>query len=1143
MPQSFKQFSGFMNTDDSDEVIPSIHHRIGYNGRFRGNGSNRRFEGVEGTTLLPNNYLPAIGNNECNGAIFDNIKQRVIWFNQNTEGYDAVFVLDLKTKIINYYLLSFTNSTTNILNFDLNYPIASINIIYATDDIGDTLCWTDRNNRPQKLNLKQATDNIYGSDWSSDFLTVARQPPLISPSCRYMNDSTVTINNLRKTLYEFRYRYIYRDSTKSTYSPYSKLFAPLNPDSLAVDKDGTKNNRIDVTIQTGHADCISIEITARLVIGTNVFSDCFLVATLKKSELIIGDNTIYTYQFFNDAAYPYVDIVENIELFDYVPRKSNAQELLNGNVIAYGGITEGVTMDVTLDIDVTITTFLNANSNPITILAYPHSRSFVFMFQGQPNAGDQIDLYITLNYADGSPSVNYMYHYLVLSGDDAQDVADAFVALINGSSDDVNAADYADSNGTTGIQITGDDAFNVVRGQTPAYEITYFDTPTTDDVNIAAYLNDCRYRFAILYKNEFGVTPGGITTDNLLVTIPEVDTTGGTQMKIANIELTINNQPPLEATSYSILRAPNQSVLSVTTIISATTEKDSTSNYAYLEITNLNTNQNGYNSYTFSDGDRIRILGEFVNTAAGTVNSLDYPISTVVVAPTINGVAKTGTYVKVLYDTALTDFGTKQHYYCQIYTPAINTDSKAQLFYEIGETYQILFPGTVDRAHQGKKQDQIVGTQPAIIDLARGDVYIRTRKFPITADLVTVNTMWLLIQSVSDLYPSTIEGVGSGYPLATEFDVETYYQTLLRWSLAYQQNTNINQTNRFYPLNLDEIDRQKGDIQRLMIEERLLYVYQNRAVGQFGVYARFIQNNDGTPELVTTDSIITTNNINYLEGNFGLGDQYCSLVRSAKAHYFSDPVFGANIARYGNGLDNLSKKHKGQFTINKLITPYNKTWTRTNGSKAKILGFYDTFEEEYHCILQAGINNGEAIDDYNFSFNESPERNSYSNFFNYHPEWVINANNLIYSWKNGQLYEHSNTEQYCNFYNEQFYPSIQLIFNEQEAINKNFNAIAYQSNQIWTAPNKGDIYTNLVNPQTGLKQESSLPLWAFKIQEGKRIASFLRDINSMVDPRQALNEGDFLQGFNLGINLVYLGTEYSWIYLPYLTWELNNRQV
>lgn len=1252
MPQLIKQFSGIMNTDDSAENIPTPHHRISWNGRFRGNGNNRRFEGVEGTTLIPNNYLPAIGNNECIGSFTDSIKQRLIWFNYNSEGYNAIFYLDIKTKIIYSYLRSLVDSATDIFDFSLDYPIPSVNIIYASDDIGDTLCWTDRLNRPMKLNLKQAVDAQYGATWVQDYLTVSRPMGLICPSCRYMDDATVVVNNLRKTLYEFRYKWVYRDNTESCWSPYSKLFAPLDPDTLATNLDPTKNNRIDVTLSTGDKDCVSIKVAARSIVGT-VFSDDYLVETLSKSGLSIHDNSIYIYRFFNDSSYPFIDVSDSTLLFDYVPNKANSQELLNGNVILYGGITEGVNFNVTLDITNAVTLFTNGVES-LSCQSSVAGRNWDFVFFGVPVTGDVVTIEFNVLHDDTTMD-SYGFSYVVQIGDDRQDISDYFETQIDLSAN-IHATQITPGGGI-GIRVFGEIPLDVIQDGNCIIDYAPA-TPSTDDVSNSVYKNNSKYRFVQIYFNEFGETNGAQTSDGCLVTTLELDTTGGTKMKVNNIALSVNHQPPMGSTNFSFGRTLNLTVDTFIPFISATTEKSgtTTTDFGYIEVTNLQTNQNNFPTYSFTIGDRVRIIGEFVNGGAGTVSVLDFPIADLVTSPVIGATTKTGQiYIKIPYSSSISAFGTTQHYYCEVYTPALKTSIGDQIFFEFGETYLVLNPNTATRSHQGKRQDQFAGTtsiisapltaatatlvvsagalsigdytyyveyvnaagvnsvpspisntittvpasqqinltaipvspdplvvqrkiyrtiagggiyyllttiadnvtttyndniadaslgtqmpQPAIYDFARGDVYIGNRQFPITTNLQTINKMWLLNIAVSDYYSSTIVGNGRAFVI-DKFAVQTYYSTLLRWGLAYVDNTNINQVNKFFPLNQDSIDRMKGDIQRLLVEERLVYVYQNRAVGQMGIYSKFIQNNEGDPQLVTTNEIITSNNVNYLQGEYGVGDQYCGIVRSRGVHYFADPVVGGNIRRSGDGLINLSEKYKGQFYIKDLLTPYNKTWLRTNGSKAKIIGFYNFVEEEYNTILQSGTNTGDEILPYTFSFNEL--RNGYSSFFEIYPEWATSANEIVYIWKNGQLYEQTNKEKYCNFFDEQFYPSIELVFNENEGIKKNYNGIAYQSNRIWSSPTAGDIYTSLEDGQTDFKQISLLAERDYEIDEGKRIASFLRDISSMSDRRQALTEGNYLQGFYMVIKLSYIGSEYSWIYLPYITWELNNRQV
>lgn len=95
---------------------------------------------------------------------------------------------------------------------------------------------------------------------------------------------------------------------------------------------------------------VKVEIAAQESLG-NVFSNFFSVIILDKEELTIDNNDTYLWYFYNSEAYVFVDLDESVLDFDRVPDRANAQELLNGNVILYGGITEGldpVVPDVTM---------------------------------------------------------------------------------------------------------------------------------------------------------------------------------------------------------------------------------------------------------------------------------------------------------------------------------------------------------------------------------------------------------------------------------------------------------------------------------------------------------------------------------------------------------------------------------------------------------------------------------------------------------------------------------------------------------------------------------------------------------------------------------------------------------------------------
>lgn len=190
MPNIVKQFSGFMNLDDDASVLSPSQHQLARNGRFRGMLNNLRFESVEGTTAI--SYTKPAGTNQCIGAFYDGLKQYIYFFNWNSNNNHGIYRYSISSGVVTPLLVCGTNSSGDILNFDLDFSIASINILYTTEQDGDVLHWIQRNDEAKRLNLKEAEDNKYGANWREEYLTVIKAPPVMPIKPVYENETDVT---------------------------------------------------------------------------------------------------------------------------------------------------------------------------------------------------------------------------------------------------------------------------------------------------------------------------------------------------------------------------------------------------------------------------------------------------------------------------------------------------------------------------------------------------------------------------------------------------------------------------------------------------------------------------------------------------------------------------------------------------------------------------------------------------------------------------------------------------------------------------------------------------------------------------------------------------------------------------------------
>lgn len=415
-------------------------------------------------------------------------------------------------------------------------------------------------------------------------------------------------------------------------------------------------------------------------------------------------------------------------------------------------------------------------------------------------------------------------------------------------------------------------------------------------------------------------------------------------------------------------------------------------------------------------------------------------------------------------------------------------------------------------------------------DFRNSKTYGQT-EIKITRELIY--TVPVVDANYSDYFPSKLNA--DGRPLIEEpGSSRSYNPVLLRWGKANIPNTNINEVSRFTVFNFEEIDGSKGDIMGLIVRNRILEVLQKRACGWFAIYGKIIQDSFEQDTLTTTNEILAKNNIQYLQGEYGVSMKG-SISKTKNGYWFIDTIRGYEVRRAENGLTPVNELFFGQYFIRNLITKYNDNYVRPNGAKSIIISYYDYFEEQYVVFLQGGSLGSDIIPNEGFSFNE--KHKGYCCFYDEIPEWVICAQDKTFEFKDGQLYQRNNTTKYGERFGVQTYPSVTLVFNMKEQQRRVFNTISYQSKEKWVSPVNGDIVTSEFNEDTGLQQISSLIEMDYTQRGGYFDAALLRDANSMSDSREALIEGDYLNGQWLQIKLTCFGDKFVFLYGPYCSTE------
>lgn len=791
-----KQLAGIMNLDDPYEVVPAIHHVGGRNITFRGNGANMRVQNVPGTTLIPNANLPFLGVNRTIGAYYDQVKGRLFVWNWNSEASHGIYIYTPSTGTIVPLVINGVSTQGVVLSLNLNFPTIHHGIIYGDNIQGDILYYLDGDGKPCKINIDRALSGGYGTIKSS-YLEVAKEPLDIPPQVVYEDDPTITVNNLRKKLLVSKSRFWFDDNEKATWSQHSEMPLPLNPFSIVVDPDPTKNADVAMLVQTGEPNVKKIEIAVAFSVG-NLIGDFFSVVVLDKAALNIPDNDVYLFRFYNDKQYNYVEtntnplINESILLFDLVPLWAYSMEILNGNTLIYANVTEGYP---------NLTVFTNGTSTTNIVSGdYDIQRTNTFYLFFATQFGKT---------ANGTGNIHVVVAGAISTGDQFFVVCDTasfgYIALAGDTTASVIAGLGAAAV-TAGFNVVSSDNNNLYVSRANTI-LTRFNSIPSSNLNITnstwdAYDWSSRYDFGVVYYDPKGRTNGVVTNVQMATqSIAYVEI--ASRIQLPKFTLSIYHRPPVWATYYSIVRTKNLTKSKFVQWISDRTFKDTSTSsggalYAYISIESLNTfvsdNPTSPLTYQFSANDRITFMKRFIGTVSWTVfTGKDFEIQGQVLNPIINGVQQQGQFIKIFLPTTdpTFDFGSStltnyNNYFIELYTPAQSVANGLDTYFEFSERYAIINPGTGNQYHQGQTQNQTADlVTPAIITMIKGDDYFRNRTINTGVKLVYQIesgfgpdsdagqiTLGCALQSASYNDPNIIPG-NSPYNNLTGFNIAT----------------------------------------------------------------------------------------------------------------------------------------------------------------------------------------------------------------------------------------------------------------------------------------------------------------------------------------------------------------------------------
>lgn len=879
------------------------------------------------------------------------------------------------------------------LNFNKNFPIT------GTALLNNVLHWTDNYNPPRSLLLDSTFLTPISTFFDESAIDFIKLPPTIPVTVtgKWVNSVGTVIpyvtpnaepNSMNDKSYQFIYRYVYNDNTRSVWSPVSETVATGFNDS--------KINKIELTFRlpVGFTTLItSIEIAFRDdILGNFKYID----------RITSGQSDPATYNFFNNIAYSIVDSAETSKPFDSVPNITGALTSVQNRVFI-GDCTEG--FDVNPNDFSAINVIPEGNANAKDVIAWKAGETYdigiVFFDRAERKSGVyklfRITIPLTASSAtsptfsmQGQPPL-WATHYRIVS---STVLSKSFFVQGYYLIQEINI-----KNNTTSI------LFNSING-----DVSY--NPVPGDILDTGYK---KYPVKGIGVDSFG---------NSLIIV-----TG-----------TMSEEP----SSLILLQfAKCEIYTSATSISQLYYETPFT-----FSILNPGTLQRAFIG-TEGIGTQIR-LRRFVSgdTYVRNLNdALVYHSRAVMQVETI--FLYTGTDINFRINGILFSVpkaGSTELSAAQSLIDQINATPNMAAFM-LG--YGNPFAGVARNIARFVVYDKRKGILGNIIATEAFTVVPVNRKAGISnigqisgasaQNFIDNNFIYAMTSNDTNTDNSLVWQKNIGRPniILVDGDKQIRRSTLIRFGGRFLTGTRINFLNSFDSLDQEQLTN-FGTIRKLInasnnaAEGTILLAVQENEISSCYIGQAVITNANGTNQLVSTDKVIgTVNPLQKLVGTVNPESvvQYNGLV------YGFDALKGV-VWRYGqNGLDFISDNGMRRFF-------YERSQYLLSLGSFRCYGGIDPYHNEY--IISIPNTDTEKI-----TIAWSETLNRWTSFMSYLPEWYQKVNTHLVSFINGQTWLHRSNTLSNNYYGVQYKSKLRMICNKEPDITKILQIVEQKSTSQW----------------------------------------------------------------------------------------------
>lgn len=1064
MEVSKQYLNGYLNADDDANGVQPNQVINAENFRFDKDG---RWVSIPSNAVIANLLIPD-GTNYCIGQVANEAGRYTVYFNYNNSNNPDI---PNGHNIFLYYIPDGTFWTI-MAGSDLNF---SKDKLITARIINDILYWTDDLNEPRRVNLGAAIKfNIdpstgrtspIASSWQFtntidlyDY-TIIRRPPCLTGTIAKEYDSAFNNNFIANVSVQFAYRYIYYDGEKSVLSLYttaSKLNALTD-----------NFNRISVTLNGSEVIGQSVK-TVQLIVrfGGDVegsYGGAFVVKEWGRDDIDLHNagTTVLNYKFYNALLGEPVSDTDAVKPFDSVPLLSGCLEVSENRLFLANNL-EGYSAPSTTSLEVSMAS--SGESGEISginkLLISVQAQEVPTIFNPAGDAWYYKAWWI--EDTEGFMPQGKGFYELTAY---AHEVRGPFLSTTPPTLDPPPT-----SIAYTGLTYLGSTIYNIalqnrqpsdLRGPTSEDHHNFSETSnrTTNVVNITGFTtqtvnvfkSSAQYQLGVVFYDKALRKCGVVTKDGAIASLPPraYDFSGG----ITSIDWALSNTDALTeipdwAYYYSIVMTKNLRtrffVQGFADVVRYAT-KDIDGNYVYtsttfgpavagisIDASALLQNNLGY---VFTEGD-VCILIDSANV------QYQLPI-----------IAQEGKYV-IVGSKDIGSLASKTFMY-ELYTPY--KTSSQEPFYEMGQVFAITGAGTSARAYS-----QIFGSFSP-------DAFSITRSYSST-------TYYAEAMCPNDKFWQRWDTDHGRINIITSAE-QKRKPTSISFSNTIIIGTQTNGLSEFDALNQTALPIELGAVRSLVNVSR---IGDNEgsvmvAIGKGGcrtasIYVGItqVQNADSTNYFIKAEGVI--GQVNMLKGDYGTNNPESVIVYNGNAYWF-DSTKGRFIEYSVNGLDDISEGDNGTFKFarpsallgSKLLSTLAAT-IESYGSRPFIFGGVDTEHKElYWSIpkLDTVVPKGQLSDyatkpdyvdsaDYPYDIADYKAKTlvfclksaKWQGAFSWTPEGFVNVGNKVFSFKNGQLFQHG-ASGYNNFYGVQYRSKIMFVCNAGNTV-KEFKSIALE---------------------------------------------------------------------------------------------------